>query len=283
MEDRSAAAPGMAQRAVTAGLASLAGLAVGGPPGAIVGAVAEPILEPLMGRVWDEMRGDGRRRMNTVVQTAADSLGDDPDRFEDRARATEQTRLLTATAMEAGMRTAWPPKVRALGRALAAGLADDAARVDEEQLLIGALADLEAPHARVLDLLITKKWSQTISDTAPYRASWAPSTLTEREKPPARYPEWTAEQIGSALANLKSIIPTLLGTLQRHGLVTPKYDLSDVLGNLATDNGDGTFEIDTSGPDEPTIMWSATGLGLKLHTLLDEAASDTTVPEKAEH
>ena len=227
-----------------------------------------------MARVWDELHADSRRRADTVVQTAAESLGGGLDDLEQKVRATEQTRLLTATAMDAGMRTAWPPKLRALGRALANALTDADALVDEDQLIIGALADLEAPHARVLDLLLTKKCMY-----APVRGSsrgprWEAAELLEQERPPRRYAAWESEQIMVVLANLSGAVPTVLGTLQRHGLVQPAYNLGDVIGNLATERSDGTFEIDTSGPDEPTVTWSATHLGLRLHELLQEATDD---------
>ena len=50
--------------------------------------------------------------------------------------------------------TAWPHKVRALGRVLADGLiADDEAKIDVVQLALTAMTDLERPHLMVLDLL----------------------------------------------------------------------------------------------------------------------------------
>ncbi len=272
MEDLEVDSGGTAQRAAAAGTAALIGMAVGGPVGAVLGSVSSPLLEPVMARVWEEFRTDGHQRARTVLQTAADSLGDDAVGFENRLTASEQARLLGATALDAGVRTAWPPKVLALGKALAAGLSDGA-RLDEEQLIINALADLEAPHARVLELLITKKLTHGF-DRSTRTSKLVAMNLIERERPPKRYPEWPAEHIGKILAPLSAIVPALLGTLHRHGLVVPRYDLSDVLGNLTADNDDGTFTIDTSGPDEPTITWSATALGLKLHTLMRDAIAE---------
>jgi hypothetical protein len=271
MDDLEADSGESVQRAAAAGTAAVIGLAIGGPVGAVLGSVSGPLLEPVMARVWDEVRADGRDRARTIMQTAADSLGDDAVDFENRLTANEQARLLGATALDAGMRTAWPPKVLALGKALAAGLSDDGARLDDEQLIISALADLEAPHARVLGLLVTRKWTRTF-DSSMRNSRLVVVGLPERERPPNRYPEWASNQIGEALPNLAAIVPALLGTLHRHGLAVPRYDLSDVLGNLTAENDDGTFTIDTTGgPDEPTITWSATALGLKLHTLLRDA------------
>lgn len=71
------------------------------------------------------------------------------------ARAVLQVRLLTGLAMSAAERTAWPPKVVALGRMLAAGLiAEDAAAVDVQQLAMTAMADVKRPHVVLLDLLV---------------------------------------------------------------------------------------------------------------------------------
>ncbi|MFT4264834.1 MAG: hypothetical protein QM572_15725 [Nocardioides sp.] len=264
-----------AQEAGAAALGALVGLAIGGPEGSVIGAVATPYLQPVLAKVWDEVRSDGRRRAGSVAQIAADSLGDDAAAFGDRASATEQTRLLTATAMDGAVRTAWGPKVRALGRALADGLADDGARVDEEQLIIGALVDVEVPHAHVLDLLVTKKWSYVPNDAPPPDIRWVACELAERERPPRRYPEWRPHELSSALPNVAPIVPTILGTLQRHGLATPRYDISEALDGFASDNGDGTFSIGADlGPTEPTVSWSATELGLHLHTLLHDASQD---------
>ena len=57
--------------------------------------------------------------------------------------------------MDAAQRTAWPPKVYALGRVLAAGLiASDEAEVDVQDQALAAMADLERLHIILLELLV---------------------------------------------------------------------------------------------------------------------------------
>ena len=49
--------------------------------------------------------------------------------------------------------TALRDKRRALGRALAAGIEGDDAKIDDELLFIRAIADIDTPHIRLLALM----------------------------------------------------------------------------------------------------------------------------------
>lgn len=273
-ESESEKTDGLRQVAAAA-VASMAGLAVDGAAGTFVGAVSQPLLEPLIARVWGEVGLDVRRRATAVTQIALASFPGDEADFEAKLGTSEQSRLLAATALDAGGRTTWPPKLRALGLALAQGITSDDARVDDWQLLMGALAALDVPHARVLGLLLTRKWQSVPDPASPRHWLWTASDLSQHEQPPHRYPRWAAWQIGSALPNLAGIVPTLLGTLQSHGLAVPEYDISEIIDNLVTEHNDGTFEINTTtGPSEPAVAWVGTPLGLRLHELLVAAGGD---------
>ena len=136
------------QRAAAAAGGAFAGLVVGGPVGAIAGAALGPLLEPFAQHVWDELRGDAQRRQGETLAAAAGVLGGGPEELERLALASDGSRLQTGIALSAAARTTWPPKVIALGRALATGLiATDDARIDTEPLIMAALADIEFPHA----------------------------------------------------------------------------------------------------------------------------------------
>ena len=50
--------------------------------------------------------------------------------------------------------------------ALANGLADDKARIDESHLIIRALADLEEPHIRLLSQIADSQASFTVDEIA---------------------------------------------------------------------------------------------------------------------
>ena len=70
--------------------------------------------------------------------------------MEARIKASEKTEL-AGLALDA----AWQDKVRTLGCSLAAGLlAEDGATIDTEQMIIAAIADIEAPQLAMLDLLV---------------------------------------------------------------------------------------------------------------------------------
>lgn len=101
-----------------------------------------------------EFRHDQQRRISQMADAAGEASGRTSEALGQLMGSSEQTRLLTATAAEAAAKTAWPPKVIAIGRPLAAGLiAADDARIDTEPLVMAALADIEVPRP-LLDLLV---------------------------------------------------------------------------------------------------------------------------------
>lgn len=208
------------QRAVAAGVGGLAGAAVGGPVGAVVGAAGGVALEPLIERMWAEVSADGRRRGVYVVETAARIAGDDPEGFAVKMGATEESRLLAGTAISAATRTTYQPKLLALARVLAAGVENEAPQVDEEQLFIAALADLEAPHVLLLDVLAryVPRLQRSESGVA-LVAEPSSGSATRR-------PAWNTSQLTAARPQLESVLPGLLGTLQRHGLCAPSDSLA---------------------------------------------------------
>jgi hypothetical protein len=113
--ERRAEGDDVAQRAVAAGSGAAIGALIGGPAGAIAGSAVGVALEPLVSRVWNELSADGRRRTQEVLTYAAESAGISPEEIADQIVADEKSRLLGGTALSAATRTAFPPKVRALG------------------------------------------------------------------------------------------------------------------------------------------------------------------------
>ena len=93
-----------------------------------------------------------------MLAATHEAIGGDPAELERLILASDQSRLQAGIALSAATRTTWPPKVIALGRALAAGLmATDDARINTEPLIMAALADIEFPQASLLELL-TRHW-----------------------------------------------------------------------------------------------------------------------------
>jgi|ERR1022692_3295604 hypothetical protein len=138
----------------TAGGAAL-GAGLGGPGGAVIGAFAGPYLELLLRRSFAEFGADAQERVRQMMASARDAAECTEAELEERLLETEQTRLLNVNAILAAADTAWPPKVVALGRVLAAGLiAEDEADIDLQQSALAAMAELERPHVTLLDLLV---------------------------------------------------------------------------------------------------------------------------------
>ena len=87
------------------------------------------------------------------------------DEMEERINASERTQLLTGYALSAATRTAWEDKVRTLGRSLASGLlADDNAKIDTEQMIIAAIADIEGPQLAMLELLVAWRPGRNVAE-----------------------------------------------------------------------------------------------------------------------
>jgi hypothetical protein len=213
------------QRAMAAGSGAAIGALIGGPAGAIAGSAAGVALEPLVSRVWNELSADGRRRTQEVLAYAAVAAGTSPEEVADQIVVGEKSRLLGGTALSAATRTAYPPKVRALALALASGLANDQARIDDEQLVIAAIADLEAPHVSLLELLV-----RCMPDFREDGIASAPAVLSdsgEGWRPGSRV--WKVRWIAEARPTLAPVLTALLGTLQRHGLAAQQDDIARAL------------------------------------------------------
>ena len=178
-----------------------AGQLLGGPVGAMAAAAGSFYLVDLARKVWDEVRPDQQRRAAEMLDAAAKAAGRKDEDLERLIMASERTRLLAFTAIDAAARTAWPPRVRALGRALAEGLLlQDDALVDVPQFALVAMADLEAPHVALLNLFsYSRRGGLTIKAIGQYRPQ------------------------------LRVVAPGLVGVLQRHGLIMQNDNLSETI------------------------------------------------------
>lgn len=180
------------------------------------------MLEPLVEGIWAELSASARQRQTDVLFWAI-RTGIPVDELEDRINASDRTQLLTAFALNAATRTAWEDKLRTLGRSLASGLlADDNAKLDTEQMIIAAITDIEGPQLAMLELLVS--WEPrhqaggppiegpldvpAYSHSRSHDGSWRVNGR-----------EWNIRYIAFARPNLAPLAPSLLGTLQRHGLV----------------------------------------------------------------
>ena len=172
----------------------------------VLGAAAtalSPALEVAMSKIADAL---GRSR----AEHAADSLLDaeaaagahtDEEflEFIEQAISDERKQELLARALLIAQDTASRDKRRALGRAIAAGTADDGALADQEHLFVRVLDDLDVADVRLLRLMATvpAHYAQRGED---HRA-WMPWSITRADP------------------GLRDVVYALLNTLERHGLI----------------------------------------------------------------
>lgn len=104
-----------------------------------------------------------------------------------------------ARALLIAQDTAPRDKRRALGRAIASGVADDGALVDQEQLFVRVLDDLDMPHVRLLRLMTT-----------------VPEHYAKRGEDVRTWRKWSIAETDPGLGDVADV---LMNTLERHRLV----------------------------------------------------------------
>jgi hypothetical protein len=264
---------GRYQRGMAAGAGVAIGVVLGGSAGAVVGAALGPVLEPWAVRIWEELSADGRRRAEEALAAACEALGCGPDELGERIVASERTRLQAGITITAATRTVWPAKVRVLGRALASGLlAEDDATIETESRILAAMADIEAPELSLLELL----------------GCWIPSRTRDGEPmmqsrssdgvlifPPQ---SWAEVNVCQFRPNISALFASLIGILQRHGLVSQDDNTAEALARLSRairELSARDQRLNRSRPNPvttpftaeharslaPAQSWSVTGLG----------------------
>jgi hypothetical protein len=264
------------------------------PGGALLGAASGPYLEVLARRVWDEVGPDVRHRQAEVLGVAAETADQGLEEFAVTACETEQKRLLTATAMTGAARTAWPPKVYALGRALADGLMADSDQVNIADLALPAMIDIERPHLSVLELIT--RWVPNLEDATTHGRRYRNNS---RDKFMAYGFDagdftvngwavgkriWTTNLIEAARPSLQPVLTSLIGTLQRHGLIVQHDNTATALANYSEALRKETLENEVKANQLPPTSelalrgitprpsWSPTELGEHILGFYDEAA-----------
>ena len=184
----------------------------------MTGGFAVPYLEQWLRRSAGELLGDRMGRAEKVLYTTGKEAGLRPDQLAERLGQSPRSRFLTEAAIQAAADTFWPPGVRALGRALVAGLDQtDAAEIDIPKMVLPAMTEMVAPHLRLLELMVMWRWDDSLIQTG-YRGAVridAPETEHFAHIKSA----WTAWQMKTAAPSLEPILGSLIGTLERHGLI----------------------------------------------------------------
>lgn len=196
MDDTERASLGL--RGVTAITAAM--IASQDPSAGMFAAGVVPILDEMQSR-WFLRE---RQKLGRVIEVGMDRTGLSPDDFLKGLTKDDLRLALLAEALSAASRTAVDEKIRAFGVALANGaLTDDDARLDEERVWVQILAEVEAPHLRVLHVLSLDKPAE--------ESHFA----------------WLYEQTGRAIEALRTDSPVIreriLNAIERQGLIQRKY------------------------------------------------------------
>jgi len=194
------------------------GALLGGTAGAMVGAAMQPLLAGALQRAGAEIGLLRRQSAEKALDDASRRLGCSPDEVVDLATRSPEGAQLLAETLFAAARTVNEHKIRALAKALANGLRDDEARPDEEQLVVAALAEAEAPHIKVLTHLGPER-TRTRTQATALRSR----TTTQRGQRPASL----AEACHLSRASVRAV----LSVLERAGMAV-------------ADDGSETIRID---------------------------------------
>ncbi len=136
-------------------------------------------------------------RASYTTHLAAQAVGGE-EALERLATADDSRRELTARVLRAAARTPLAEKLPALAKVLAAGL-DGTTTVDEALVLASALDELEVAHVQVLAVI-----EQEQQDRESEEQEWG----------------WTSAEVLKMLPAHELVMPALLSTLDRHGLVS---------------------------------------------------------------
>jgi len=248
------------------------------------------MLEPLVRGIWAELSESARQRQTDVLFWAI-RAGIPVDELEERISASKQTQLLAGFALSAATRTAWEDKLRTLGRSLASGLlTDDKAKIDTEQMIIAAITDIEGPQLALLEFLVCWEPGRYAGsppidgplDVPQYSYGWGDIWRADGRM-------WTVRDIAYARPSLAPITPSLLGTLQRHGLVVENDNASEAieryskafekqLGNQFSraDKFRPTAvpRVPSPGRLVPQLSWSPTELGEQVFLRFRDAGTN---------
>jgi hypothetical protein len=264
--------------ALGSGAGAAAGYQLGGPGGAAIGGMAVPFLVALFQKSANELWADRTGRAEEMLRSAGEAAGLDPDQFAEWVGQSPRTRFLSEAAIQAAADTYWPPGVRALGRALAAGLiqAEDAV-IDIPKMVLPAMTEMVAPHVQLLDLLVMCRWDGALRREGPVGARRIDAPHNEHLAHIKS--EWTAEQMTAALPSLAPVLGSVIGALERHGLIEQNDSTAEALTEYskayARGHNNARPRVINSIEAEriaPLPSWSPTALGEQVLGYYDLAA-----------
>lgn len=218
MTDTSASgSPGTKAEVILKGLAGLAGYAVGGPPGALIGAVGGDVFVQALKLDAEQIRRRVRR-VETVIEDAAAGAGTDWKCLDSKLQSDPASFELYWRILDVAGGAVSRDKLNGLS-AILASVVVDSAKLDLAFILSSALQEMEAPHIRALAIINggsdgewfdVPRWRESIADKDSALPDWA---LTWDVGSP-ELDQWLAHECGGI-----EVFPAVLFTLRRHGLI----------------------------------------------------------------
>ena len=169
---------------------------------------AIPFVGGSLAVLYDDVGTRRRRQVELAAEASFERFSSSPEALVLQLQENTRLAMLFVSALEAASRTAVSEKARALGLLLAD--AAERANFDEIELLILALADLEAPHIAGLRLI------------EKYRSDDELLASGEKEEDLSGHPERDAR-----LAAIAELPEPVRAALLRHGLINQRagYDI----------------------------------------------------------
>ncbi len=194
----------MATSAVGAAFGAILGC-VALPAGPLAAAAAGAMITPYTTRLVELAAAEWRRKSDLVGETAVAASGLGIEQFcevlaGDQELLAPAQRILWAASVSGNEH-----KLRTLGQLLGGAVKDRGDRLDEVQVLAAALADLEAPHVAVLDVLTRPAPGE------PSGPGW-----------------WRPAEVEANIPMDPGFVLGCLNTLVRHGLATNTPGLNGV-------------------------------------------------------
>jgi hypothetical protein len=215
----------------TAVAALAAGVGLLGPDAGAAATALTPAMEVALTQVAAVI---GQRRFRHAAETvvdASEASGCSVEELLGQAVSDDRRHELLSRALGVAQDAAVRDKRRALGRALAAGIEGDDARIDDEVLFIRAVADVDVPHIKLLKVLSEDQPFPGQPSGSVFHGGWSLATVA------ARHPEF-----GGAL-------PALIWTLESHSLIQTVRSATPTTAVAYTITSDGRRLLDRPGDD----------------------------------
>lgn len=144
---------------------------------------ASPRFAGSLNIIYEGFRDRWRARVSDVTDPIFESV--QPEVLESRLNADERLDAALAAAVQAGSSSGLRQKRRLLGKLVAAAVLDDA-RVDESVLVIGVLAQIDAPHVLCLESIRRAEDAAEAAGEVEPRAEGAERAIVTRIKDAGR-------------------------------------------------------------------------------------------------